>query len=292
MTTVYFDAKIDDDARRQALYDGDIFVYSPTPSSRSLCALAQEMITEAFAPHDPQDAQNDIPVEKFADILAKLKPSFIHDPRCKELIPGMLAELDCDLDNTYFDVPRLRSAAFGDYLSSGIAYAFKPHRDTWYSTPMCQLNWWLPVFDIEPTNAMAFHQRYWDTHVKNSSSEFNYQEWVVTGRASAKKHIGKDTRKQSEALEELSLEPDLKIIAEVGSVIVFSAAHLHSTVPNTSRKTRFSIDFRTVHIDELRDNSGAPNIDGKSTGTTIHDYLRGTDLGHVPEDIEALYINQ
>ncbi len=50
----------------------------------------------------------------------------------------------------------------GDYLTSGIAYAFHPHRDTWYSAPFNQINWWMPVYDIRPDNAMAFHLRYWD----------------------------------------------------------------------------------------------------------------------------------
>ena len=292
MTGLHFDAKIDDDARRRMLYGGEIFVYSPTPNSLELCALARELADEAFAPHDPRDAQHEIPVTRFVDILAQLKPNFIHHPRAKELIPGILSDLDCDLKDTYFDVPRLRSAAHGDYLSSGIAYAFKPHRDTWYSTPMCQLNWWLPVYEIEPSNAMAFHQIYWDKAIKNSSRDFNYQEWVANGRASAKQHIEKDTRKQSEVREELSLLSDLRIIPQVGSIIVFSAAHLHSTVPNTSGRTRFSIDFRTVNLHELRDGSGARNVDSESTGTTIHDYLRGSDLSHVPQDARALYTEE
>jgi hypothetical protein len=111
MTVVHFDAKVDDNARRESLYSGEVFVYSPTPNSQELCALAREVAEEAFAPHDPRDAQHKIPVEKFVNILAKLKPSFIHHPRAKELIPGILSELGCDLHDTYFDVPRLRSSA-------------------------------------------------------------------------------------------------------------------------------------------------------------------------------------
>jgi hypothetical protein len=50
-----------------------------------------------------------------------------------------------------------------------------------------------------------------------------------------------------------------------------------------------SIDFRTVHSDDLAARRGAPNLDSDCTGTTIGDYLRGTDLSHVPEEIAALY---
>ena len=69
---------------------------------------------------------------------------------------------------------------------------------------------------------------------------------------------------------------------------MFSAAHLHSTVPNTSERTRLSIDFRTVHLDELID-GGAPNLDSASTGTTIRDYVRGTDFDLVPDEILGYY---
>jgi len=287
MTDVYFDNRIDDDRRRKLLYRGGVFVYSPTENSRQLCALAREMAVEAFAPHDPREAQHALSVQQFIEILTDLKPKFIHDPRAKKLIPGVLGELGCNLDNTYFDVPRLRTSTSDQYLTSGIAYAFKPHRDTWYSTPLCQLNWWLPVYDIEPENTMAFHPIYWDRPIKNSSRDFNYQEWQSGGRKTAASHVGKDTRKQSEAEEPVILEPDLRIVAEPASIMIFSAAQMHSSVTNTSGLTRWSIDFRTVNVDELRDNSGAPNIDGKSSGTTIQDYLRGTDLSHVPDDIAA-----
>ena len=289
MTDVYFDNRIDDDRRRKLLYRGGVFVYSPTENSRQLCALAREMAVEAFAPHDPREAQHALSVQQFIEILTDLKPKFIHHPRAKELIPGILGELGCNLDNTYFDVPRLRSSTSDQYLTSGIAYAFKPHRDTWYSTPLCQLNWWLPIYDIEPDNTMAFHPIYWDRPIKNSSRDFNYQEWQSGGRKNAAMHVGKDTRKQSEAEEPVILEPDLRIVAEPASIMIFSAAHMHSSVANTSGLTRWSIDFRTVNTDELRDNSGAPNIDGKSRGTTIQDYLRGTDLSHVPDNIAAKF---
>jgi ectoine hydroxylase-related dioxygenase (phytanoyl-CoA dioxygenase family) len=75
----------------------------------------------------------------------------------------------------------------------------------------------------------------------------------------------------------------------VGSVLLFSAAQMHSTVPNTSGQTRFSIDFRTVHSDDAQARRGAGNIDSDSTGTCMGDYLRGTNLAHLPEEIIAMY---
>jgi len=289
MNAVFFDSKMSDDARRRSLYDGQLYLFSPTPSSIELVGLAREMAQDAFAPLDPESAQFSLPVEKYVEILAGLKPRFIHHPKCKELLPRILGELGCDLAKTYFDVPRLRTATSGGYLTAGIAYAFHPHRDTWYSAPMCQINWWMPVYDIEPENAMAFHLRYWAHAVRNGSAEYNYAEWNRESRRNAAQHITVDTRKQPRPEETVELDPQVRLICPPGGIIVFSGAHLHSTVPNTSGRTRYSIDFRTVHLDDANADSGAPNVDSASTGTTMGDYLRGTDLAHLPADGIARY---
>jgi hypothetical protein len=70
---------------------------------------------------------------------------------------------------------------------------------------------------------------------------------------------------------------------------VFSGAQLHSSVPNTSGVTRFSIDFRTVNLDDAIARRGAKNVDSECTGTTMRDYLRVTDLAPLPDEVIRLY---
>jgi hypothetical protein len=285
MNSVFFDSPMDEERRRERLYEGQIFVFSPRPSTRALCELAREMTEAAFRPLDPRDAQHALPVEEYVAILAALKPRFIHHPEAKDLIRQILAEFGCDLADTYFDVPRLRSATHGGYLTSGIAYAFHPHRDTWYSAPFSQLNWWLPVYDIAPENALAFHPRYWDRPLRNGSHRYNYAEWNRGSRQNAAKHIKQDTREQPRPEEPVELDPQIRVVCPVGGLILFSAAQLHSTVPNTSGRTRFSVDFRTVSRGDLLEGAGAANIDSACTGTTVGDYLRATDLAHLPGEL-------
>lgn len=289
MNTIYFDSAVDDDVRRQRLYDGQLFVFSPRPSSIALCNHAREMIEEAFGSLDPQEAQYSLPVEEYVAIVSPLKPKFIHHPKTKQLIQDVLEESECDLNLTYLDVPRLRMTTSGGYLTSGVGYAFHPHRDTWYSAPMCQLNWWLPIYDFESESSMAFHPRYWNQPVRNGSSSFNYYEWNSSGRKNAAQHIKTDTRKQPRPEEHIELEPQIRAVCKAGGIILFSPAHLHSTVPNTSGRTRYSIDFRTVHLDDVVTKRGAPNIDSAPTGTSLRDFMRGTDLSRLPEEAIALY---
>jgi hypothetical protein len=286
---IYADSKITEEARRKRLFDGSLFVYSPSPSGLKLCQLARELIKAAFDPLDPTRLHNTLPAERCAEVLAVLKPKFIHHAKSKEYVRGMLAELGCDLEKTYFDVPRLRSAFPGDYLKSGIAYAFHPHRDTWYSAPLCQVNWWMPIYPIDSNNCMAIHPNYWSVPVKNGSSEYNYDRWNRESRQTAAAHVKTDTRVQPKAEEAMILNPDVRMICDVGGVYLFSAAHMHSTVPNTSGVVRYSIDFRTIHLDDVWAGVGAHNVDSACTGTSMRDFLRATDLVQIPDQAMGLY---
>lgn len=289
MVAIWTDPGFDDDARRAAIYRGDLVVLSPSAASLQLVDFARQHLTEAFGGLDPREAQDHVQVERYAEILATAKPAFIHHARCKQLLQEILEAAGCDGDRTYFDVPRLRTSTSGGYLTTGIAYAFHPHRDTWYSAPMCQINWWMPVYDVQANNGMAFHPRYWDMPVTNSSEIYNYQEWNRKSRFAAHKQIGRDDRAQPVPREAIERVPDVRVQPPVGGMIVFSAAQLHSSVENTSGTTRISIDFRTVNMDDARDLRGARNIDSRCTGSTMGDYLRMSDLSHLPDEVTRPY---
>jgi hypothetical protein len=292
LDTVFFDSPIDDPIRRERLYSGRLFVFSPRASTIALCEFARNMIEDAFDGKDPRTAQYSMPVEEFVSICAPLKPRFIHQPTTMKLIRDVVEELGCGLDNTYIDVPRLRMVTHGGYLTSGVGYAHHPHRDTWYSAPMCQLNWWLPIYPFDAESSMAFHPRYWARPIKNGSSRFNYYQWNMEGRKNAAKHITSDTREQPHAEEPIELEPQIRLVCPPEGVVMFSAAQLHSTVPNTSGLTRYSIDFRTVNVDDVVAGRGAPNIDSAPVGTSLRDFRRAADFAAMPDDLVQTYDKQ
>jgi hypothetical protein len=234
-----------------------------------------------LAPFPPEKAQFDLSVNEFIGIIGPLKSKFTNDLVTKYLIQDVLRSFGCDLNKTYFDVPRLRIVPADGYLSSGVSYAYKAHRDTWYSSPLAQINWWMPVFAIVPERAMSFYPEYWNKNISNSSSCFDYEEWCAVGRQQAATQVNEDARKHPLPLETVSDVSELRIAASMGDLTLFSAAHLHATVPNNSGLTRFSIDFRTVFEDDLLKGNGAPDVDNASTGTTLIDYLRASDLSAI-----------
>jgi hypothetical protein len=289
MVALHFDVPGSDDERRRQLHGGDIHVSSPDSSGIAFCEFARGLVEDAFRELDPELAQYSMAVEEYAALLADLKPQFIHHPHSKELIRALLESRGCDLDETYFDVPRLRTSTSDGYLTSGIAYAWHPHRDTWYSAPMAQLNHWLPIYPVTSQNAMAFHLEYFDVPIDNDSAKYNYYEWNAKYRRTAAANIGAESRPLPRPLVPIDSSSATVLLPRVGGLIAFSGQHLHSSVPNTSGRTRFSIDFRTVHIRVVMDGISAPNVDSACTGSSIRYFVRASDFTSIPDHVVEKY---
>jgi hypothetical protein len=85
----------------------------------------------------------------------------------------------------------------------------------------------------------------------------------------------------------MECDAQFRIVTQPAGVTVFSGAQMHSTVPNTTNRTRLSIDFRTIHLGDMLADRGAPNIDDASTGSSLGDYMRASDLAQVSEQSVA-----
>jgi hypothetical protein len=283
MVAIYHNHPLDDHARRDHVFAGNILLYSRSPATAALADHAVAMIRAAFEPHPPQNAQHEIPVEDFVRRVGPLKTRFTNDLRTKELVRDLLCEFGCDPNDTYFDVPRLRVVPAGGYLSSGVSYAYKAHRDIWYASPTAQINWWMPVFEVTAERAMSFYGEYWGKSLPNTSADFDYGEWCTVGRKMATSQIKEDTRKHPLPLRDPEAASEFRICGTKGDLILFSASQLHATAPNESAVTRFSMDFRTVALDDLKNGRGGPNIDSRATGSTLGDFLRGSDFATIPD---------
>jgi hypothetical protein len=289
MNTIDVDPGYDEAERRRQLYAGRVLLLTRFDAELSLVSHARQMLEGAFPQIDPRLAQFSMPVEEFAAIFTQLKPEFIHHPVSWQTIADRLIDAGCDPERTYLDVPRLRISTSDGYLTSGVAYAHHPHRDTWWSSPFQQINWWMPIYEFTSESGMAFHPRYWDQGVVNDSIRFDYYDWNTNQRKNAGQHVKTDTRWQPHALEDLELLPEIRLVFPPGAAMAFSGAQLHSTVANTSGKTRFSVDFRTVDIDDVIAGRGAPNVDSAPSGTSLRDFKRLCDGARVSDEIASRF---
>ena len=291
MNIIRFNPTINDEDRRHLLFEGDFLVYGRSPALIKLVEHANSLVRSVFG-EEPETAQSRMQVNEFIELASPLKTTFTNSDITKELIKELLVEFNCDPVKTFFDVPRLRIVTSDNFLTSGVGYAYKAHRDTWYSSPEAQVNWWLPVYDLSPENTMSIYPEYWAKKIKNSSGDFNYEEWCRIGRVLANSQTGTDTRKHPLPLEEISALAETRYVLSSAEVMLFSAAHLHATAPNTSGKTRFSIDFRTIHLDDLQQKKGAKNIDNGATGTTLQDFIGMVNYDKIDQSVISSYLDE
>jgi hypothetical protein len=290
MNAVFFDPSFSDDDRREWLYRGQLFVFSPRPSTLALCTFARGLIEKAFAPLDPRNAQFHLSLSEFHDIVSRLQGTFVEHPEGGRYIQRILEEMSCDLRTTYFESLYVRNVPSDVVTGGRRPYTFRPHRDTWHAAPLCQVNWWIPLYDMEPENCLAFHPHYWRHAVRNGSVDYHFGKRANEDarRIAALQH-SKATPRSFFAEEPIDPDSELRLVCRAGGIIMFSGAHLHSSVPNTSGSTRFSLDFRTAQLEDLREQCGAPNVDGACDGTVLTRFRRAADFSPIPDDVIARY---
>jgi hypothetical protein len=239
-------------------------------------------LRELFAPHDPLQAHQHHSPEEIAKILGVWKPHFIHHPRSKELTRAITVAAGFDPLDTYYDVPKPRTSFPHHHLTTGIAFAFPWHRDTWYAAPAQQINLWFPVFDIRADNAMRFDPHAFARYVENDSGGFDSYQ-ANRDRLTAAKQVGKDSRSRPGATNHTAAD-ELVLLPAPGQVIVFSGAQLHGSIMNTSGISRYSVDFRILSRQDLEAGIGAPNVDVHCSGTMLREYASVATEQRLPED--------
>ncbi|RZT87875.1 hypothetical protein EV383_4807 [Pseudonocardia sediminis] len=284
MITIYLNRRISDGGRRESLYRGDFFLYTDIEGADALADHAKALIADAFDGLDPERAQYSMDVEEFISRVEPLKREFTNGHRTKELCQRFATDLGVDPERTYFDIPRLRVIPSDQFLTAGVSYNYKAHRDMWYGHPQQLVNYWTPVFPVVGDNVMSMFTDYFDVPVKNASNAYDYDEWVATHRPAAASNTTADTRPHPVPLEDFESRGEIRIAGGAGDVFIFSSNHLHASTPNTSGVTRFSYDLRTINIDDVLQGKGPRNVDSGATGSTLGDFLRVSDLA--PLEIE------
>ena len=279
---LYVNQKLPSAVRRQRIYDGDIFLMTKLKSGHQMGNFAETCIYEVFGSESPQTAHKRHPVEEFIEKGSQLKSHFTNHKRCKELIRDFISELDEDPQNYFFDVPRLRVITPYDYLHAGVSYQYKPHRDTWYGAPSCQIQTWMPIFPTEPEATMPLYPSYFNREIKNSSNDFDLKRWIEVERPEAVHQTTTDNRKHPLSQEEIDPAAEVLVAGDRGDILIFSGRHLHSSKPNRGDTIRFSIDFRIYSEYDLYNGKGPDRLDDQSTSKAygLKDMLRASDFSH------------
>jgi hypothetical protein len=277
------DQEISEKERRSSVFDGDFFVYGPRTTTVAISNYAASTIEQMLGA-EPPSAQQRMSEAEFSILFNVALRNFRHRRSVMELVRSLLSDFGCDPSETYFSYPEITAITGQGFLAQGFGAPRHPHRDTWFAASPSQLHWWISLYEMDGMSSIAFHPRYWNWPVANSSSDFHYRDWEEAEDFAPDTALGA-TWNQPRPLEAVTLHPEIRIATIAGGLIMFSAAQLYSVVPNESLKTYFAIHFQTVNESDLLKGAGASNVDARPRGTSLSNLVRCSDLSPISPDI-------
>ena len=240
---------------RERLFRGELLVFRRLPVMLALAGRARAMAEAAFAPAFPPFAQDGFEPEEFRARAVALRRSFLHDPEARAAFRAMIEALGLDPASTFADRLILRLQPSGSAYAGRRSRDLPPHRDTWGSNLMAQVNLWGPVFPVEPGATMVIWPDLFIRPASNTSAEWDLERLrAAPGRYPL----------LPEFRGNLEGERVLTVLIEPGDLLCFSGAHLHASRPNRTGRVRVSIDTRILVRADLEAGRGAVNVDGRA----------------------------
>ena len=266
-----------DAARHCAHFARDYLDGGAVPSASSAPSSLASLASRRSGGQTPRDER------------AAFCEAFERDAVVLGLYREIFAECGVDPGTTCWDRVRLRVQQSGAGLDtvddslhgSGKYSSTLPiHRDTWASNIMQQINVWMPLAEIDAGRTLAIHPSFFDMPVPNSSETWDFaalkrarktgtpypQLPMVTLEAEGADGgaSGGGGNRLDTSLRQRIEDDACPVVIAPGDVLLFSGAHLHSSVLNFTGKTRFSTEIRMVDAEDFSRGEGAPNVDGRA----------------------------
>jgi hypothetical protein len=268
------------DETRRALHDGVIFHVGPTAASERLVDAALAVLADALGPGDVRAAHERLGDEALFAVIGRVRKVLFCEPRFHQSVREVVAACGFDPGRCAFDPIRLRVVAHRGHENPRAAPVYYPHRDTWYAHPQAVIAWWIPLHDLPADQTFVFYPERFRQPVPNGSERFEYGAWVKDGWDLK---IGWQDRDAGLKADYPAAAPAVDAGVEVGfgcrrgDNLLFSGAHFHRTLPQAAGRTRYSLDFRVVDLDDHARGAGAPNVDNRSRGSALVDYVGPED---------------
>jgi hypothetical protein len=266
-------APLDEATRNARVYRGDILVFRQLAGMRALRDRVAEHLRRVMGddPESVHRAMNGADIESASNALRR---DLARDEAVREALHAALREAGVEPGRTYEDGLKLRVQPPAEGARGIVTEPLGAHRDTWGSNVMAQTNWWAPVMPVTAERTIALFPTYFERPVANNSTGWDLAE--VLRR-----------RREGEPLDDYPFLPVVRdapdrsaavaMEIEPGDLMCFSGAHLHASVPNTTDRTRFSLEIRTVNADDIAAGRGAPNVDGEALRTAWQWFRRLSD---------------
>jgi len=243
----------------------------------ALVSRVVHLMQERLETDDVRKAHLKWSAEEMFNRIGALRRTVYLESEFHDRVRDVAEESGFSPDRVAFDPIRLRVVQPGGHRNPLAAPVYFPHRDTWYAHSQSMIVWWLPLHDLIPEETFVFYPDHLNQAVANDSEIFDYAEWIKDGPALKIGWQNRDsgvTARYPGSLEASMPERAEGFSCRAGENLIFSGAHYHKTLPHDLDQTRFSLDFRIVHLDDAQAGRGAPNADNRSRGSTLADYVQ------------------
>lgn len=252
-----------------SIYRGDLLLFDSESSTQSLRDWCLNCFQESFGASFDITLPVELRKDEFISKATQAKKIFTNDATTKRLLEELVfvrynKYSDCRL---FYDVPRVRIIPNSSYLSSGISYNYKPHRDTWYGGSQRQVNHWISVHNVTKDSTFFIAPSYFGARLENTSDTFDLDKWDQVYRPLTSSNSSKEDRPHPLPVSEIKNSEKIGMVLQEGKEICFSGHHLHGSLENTTPKLRISIDYRVEVFSE--DHKPPQNIDSKATGNYL-----------------------
>ena len=168
----------------------------------------------------------------------------------------MIESIGLDPASTYADRLILRLQPSGGAHSGRRVRDLPPHRDTWGSNLMAQINLWGPVFALDPGATMVIWPTLFDRAVPNTSAEWDLERLrEAPGRYPLLPVLPRPPSARRRKFRSSSGR---------ATCCASPAPTFTRAGPNRTGRVRVSVDSRTVDLADVRARRGAVNVDGRA----------------------------
>jgi len=244
---------------RNQVYEGEILVFSSNPAVKALTQTLVDILTREFGVDDLQAFFGTLYASSFFDALEVGRIAIQSGRSIAERIWDVISSLGESPRDYRIDLPRLRVVPSLGREDQG-SQIIRPHRDVWFAEPRNQINLWTPLCGSAAFN-LAIWSGYFDRPIPNTSHKFDWQASQTTLATGTHAEHPQALAQPQGAYESFDLS--------AGDLLVFSANHLHGTLPNRMVSARVSIDFRIVHVEDYLRALGPKLPDNRSSGTSF-----------------------
>jgi len=275
---------LSDSERNHILFQGDLVVFRQIPAMLELCCRMDEIIRHHLKHPVPPKASHQMNEVQFQRQIERLQAAFKSTSEFRRLCTQGIQQTGMKIDRSFADALFLRTVPPQEFsnkvsnraINNRYRGTIAHHRDTWGSNIQSQINWWSPIYRLTEERGIGFYPHYWDKAVANTTASWSFQAFQNSrNKTPPGQSVSYPYAPQvNETIDEAQ---QVRVTIEPGDMLCFSSAHLHASVANTSQLTRFSIEMRTVNIDDLLTGHQPPNIDNQANTPMYHWFRRMTN---------------